>query len=236
LIEYSIDKNYLNKIKHHRDVISILMKHSFESFVFSVRTGEFNYAIAKELGFNESDAEKYFLSGLYHDVGKIGMSKFLINYPARYDEDMREQMKKHTDGGGFLLELSNADDFLIETAKYHHCNFDGSGYMKTIQKDEIPFHARLTRISDSADAYLSTRTYKPGYSVSGLYDDLEQFSGTWYDPEILKAIKLVHNRILHKSATSPENMSQDEYMFFMKKIYGVDDTAEEYLFDVIKNA
>ncbi|MFP3725807.1 HD domain-containing protein [Priestia filamentosa] len=236
MIEYSIDKNYLNTIKHHRDVLALLMKHSFESFVFSVRTGEFNYAIARELGFSESDAEKYFLSGMYHDVGKIGMSKFLIDYPARYNEDMKEQMRKHTDGGGFLLELTNAENFLVETAKFHHCNYDGTGYMETIQKDAIPFHARLTRVSDSADAYLSTRTYKPGYSVSGLYDDLAQFSGTWYDPEIIKALEQVHNRIINSSTSGEGEMSQDEYMHYMKKLYSVDSTAEQHLFDVIRNA
>ncbi len=236
MIEYSIDKNYLNTIKHHRDVLALLMKHSFESFVFSVRTGEFNYAIARELGFSESDAEKYFLSGMYHDVGKIGMSKFLIDYPARYNEDMKEQMRKHTDGGGFLLELTNAENFLVETAKFHHCNYDGTGYMETIQKDAIPFHARLTRVSDSADAYLSTRTYKPGYSVSGLYDDLAQFSGTWYDPEIIKALEQVHNRIINSTTSGEGGMSQDEYMHYMKKLYSVDSTAEQHLFDVIRNA
>lgn len=236
MIEYSIDKNYLNSIKNQRDVISLLMKHSFESFVFSVRTGEFNYAIAKELGFNEATAEKLFLSGLYHDVGKLGMSKFLIDYPARYSEEMREEMKKHTDGGGFLLEMSNADRILIETARYHHCNFDGSGYSESLKKEQIPFHARLTRISDSADAYLSTRTYKPGYSVSGLYDDLAKHSGTWYDPEIIKALKVVHNRVISQCPKSPEAMSQDEYMYYMKQIYSVNNTAEQYLFDVIRNA
>lgn len=236
MLEYSIDENYLKDIKTHRDVIALLMKHSFESFVFSVRTAEFNYAIARDLGFDKNLSERYFLSGLYHDVGKVGMSKFLIDYPARYSEDMREEMKKHTDGGSMLLELTKADKFLIETAKYHHCNYDGTGYMEALKREEIPLHARLTRVSDSADAYLSTRSYKPGYLVSGLYEDLASFSGTWYDPELLKSLKNVHEKVLGKGATSPEKMTQDEYMYFMKKIYGVEKTAEEHLFDLIRNA
>ncbi|PDZ94643.1 hypothetical protein CON36_32740 [Bacillus cereus] len=236
LLQYSINENHLETIRNHRDVISLLMKHSFESFVFSVRTGEFNYAIARELGFDKNTADKYFLSGLYHDVGKLGMSKFMIDYPARYTEEMREEMKKHTGGGSLLLEKTNADILLIETARYHHCNYDGSGYLESIKKEEIPFHARLTRVSDSADAYLSSRSYKPGYSVSGLYDDLQQFSETWYDPNILKALKNVHDKIIAQSLKSPESMTQDEYMYFMKKIYGVDETVEQHLFDVIRNA
>jgi putative nucleotidyltransferase with HDIG domain len=236
MLEYLIEEEYINKIKSHKDVISLLMKHSFESFVFSVRTAEFNYAIARELGFDKNLSEKYFLGGLYHDVGKVGMSRFLIDYPSRYSEAMREEMKKHTHGGSFLLEKTDADKILIETAKFHHCNFDGTGYLTNLKKEEIPFHARLTRVSDSADAYLSTRSYKPGYLVSALYDDLAQFNGTWYDPEIIKVLKKVHDRVVNASTTSAEEMSQDEYMYFMKKLYEVDEPAEQHLFELIKNA
>ena len=236
MIKYEISDDSLKNIKNERDVISALMKHSFESFVFSVRTAEFNYAIARDLGFNKSDAEAYFMSGLYHDVGKVGMPKFLIDFPGRYDETMREQMKKHTEGGSLLLEITNSNKMYIETAKYHHCNYDGTGYMDSLEKDNIPLHARMTRVSDSADAYLSTRSYKEGYNVNGLYEDLAKFSGTWYDPEMIKALKNVHRHTVSKSTTSPDNMTQDEYMFFLKKIYQVDETAEEKLFDLIRNA
>src|SRR5690606_11721921 len=111
----------------------------------------------------------------------------------------RNEMKKHTIGGGSILEIVNADKMLIETARYHHCNYDGSGYVDTLAKDDIPFHARMTRLSDSADAYLSTRSYKEGFRVSGLYDDMAKFSGTWYDPEIVRALKQVHDKILQQS-------------------------------------
>lgn len=236
MLNYEIEKSYFNVIDKQNDVIALLMKHSFESFVFSVRTGEFNYAIAKELGYGKEMSERYFLSGLYHDVGKLGMSKFMIDYPGRYTESMRNEMKKHTEGGAMLLSTVKADDMLIETAKYHHCNFDGSGYLEELSKEKIPFHARLTRLSDSADAYLSTRSYKEGYKVSGLYDDMKKFSGTWYDPKIVEALKNVHNRILKQSTNSPDKINQDEYMYFLKKIYDVQDTAEFQLFNIIRNA
>jgi HD-GYP domain-containing protein (c-di-GMP phosphodiesterase class II) len=236
MLNYWISDRNIKDLKTEKDVITLLMKHSFESFVFSVRTAEFNFAISKEMGFNDKLAEMYFLCGLYHDVGKVGMSKFLIDFPGRYTEEMREEMKKHTNGGSILLEKTSASDFLIETAKYHHCNYDGTGYTEHLSKEQIPLHARMTRISDSADAYLSTRSYKEGYKVSGLYDDLLQFSGTWYDPKIIDALKRVHDKIIQHVDKNPEELTQDEYMYFMKKIYGIDKVAEEHLFGLIRNA
>lgn len=229
------DKNFKN-LNNEKDVITLLMRHSFESFVFSVRTAEFNFAISKEMGHDNETAETFFLCGLYHDVGKVGMSKFLIDYPGRYTEEMREEMKKHTEGGSLLLEQSKANALLIETARYHHANYDGSGYAHEISGEKIPFHARMTRVSDSADAYLSTRSYKEGYKVSGLYDDLAQFSGTWYDPKIIEVLKRVHDNIIDYAKKDAANLNQDEYMYFMKKIYGIEQVAETHLFGLIRNA
>ena len=235
MFDYDFDEKNLKNLKNEKDVITLLMNHSFESFVFSVRTGEFNYALAREMGFDKAKSEIYFLCGLYHDVGKIGMSKFLIDFPGRYNEVMREQMKKHTEGGGYLLEMANAQKYLSETAKYHHCNYDGTGYIKDLAGEDIPLHARMTRISDSADAYLSSRTYKEGYQVEGLYADLEQYSGTWYDPNLLKYLKTIHENVLSKATKDPKKMNQDEYMYILKKIYEIDDIASEYLFSIIRN-
>ena len=236
MMKYQISESSYSLINTDKDVVGLLMKHSFESFVFSVRTGEFNFAIARELGFNQKDAERYFMCGLYHDVGKIGMSKYMIDYPGRYSEDMRLEMKKHAEGGSLLLERTNAHPHYIETAKFHHANYDGTGYPLPIGGESIPFHARMTRISDSADAYLSKRSYKEGYRVAGLSEDMNGFSGTWYDPLIMKAFNKVHDRVISSSTSAAENMDQDQYMFFLKNVYGINHTAEEFLFDLIKNA
>lgn len=236
LLNYELHNKHFEVIKNQDDVISLLLKHSFESFVFSVRTGEFNFAIARELGFDKAEAEKYFLSGLFHDVGKVGMPKFMIDFPGRYTDEMRSEMQKHTQGGGQLLEKVNADYMLIETAKYHHCNFDGTGYLENFSKEKIPLHARMTRLSDSADAYLSTRSYKSGYKVSGLYNDMSQFSGTWYDPQMITALKSVHDRVVKSSLNGIEAINQDEYMYYLKQIYGVAEVAQDRLFTILRNA
>lgn len=236
MLDYVIEKNHFDAIGNQNDVIALLLRHSFESFVFSVRTGEFNYAISRELGFDKAMAEKYFQSGLFHDVGKVGMSKYMIDYPGRYTEEMRDEMKKHTSGGALLLERVNADGILVETAKYHHCNFDGTGYLESFSKENIPLHARMTRLSDSADAYLSTRSYKEGYKVSGLYEDMAKFSGTWYDPKMVEALERVHQRIISKSLKGPEAINQDEYMYYLKQIYEVEETAQDQLFGILRNA
>lgn len=205
----------------------MLKKHSYESFIYSVRTAEFNYALAKEMGFSEEEAELYYECGLLHDIGKLGMSTFLINYPSKYTKEMFKEMKKHTIGGGDVLKRIKARQACIDTAKYHHCNFDGSGYLYNLKGKEIPFAARLTRVSDSADAYLSKRSYKDTSDGLHVYEDLIKYCGTWYDPEILKYFKKMHNKVVERSKGI--ELTQEVYMEKLNEIYETKKITKKWL-------
>lgn len=227
MIDYDLDNEYLKNIKTEKDAIDMLKKHSFDSFVFSIRTGELNYAISKEMGFSEEEAILYYECGLFHDIGKLGMSTFLINFPGDYTKEMFEEMKKHTVGGSEILKRIHAHQHYIDTAKYHHCNYDGTGYMYNLKGDEIPFPARLTRISDSADAYLSKRSYKNSFNGFHVFDDLNQYSGTFYDPNILRYFRIVHEKII-KLLNTP-NISQNDYMKALNEIYNTHSISKKWV-------
>ena len=100
------------------------------------------------------------------------MERDFINYPGAFTLQMYNEMKKHAIGGGELLMKLNAPQEYIDTANYHHCNFDGSGYPGNLFEEEIPFVSRLTRLSDSIDAYLSKRCYKEGGPANEALSDV----------------------------------------------------------------
>lgn len=221
--QYTYDFGHIDFtiITSKKDILGLLIEHDTDSFTYSFNTAAINYAIAKEFGVQEpTDLRLLFESGLFHDTGKLGMAKEFINYPASYTLMMYNEMKKHALGGGIILEKVKAETQIIETARYHHCNFDGSGYPGGLYGKEIPLTARITRISDSLDAYLSKRCYKEGGPAKEALDDLKQYIGISYDPELIECFTTIHNRILKECHRIGEDRpSQDMYMHFLVNLY-----------------
>ena len=221
--KFLYDYSYIDfsKTTSKKDVLVLLRRHDKDSFKYSFHTAAFNYAIAKELGVEDpNDLRTMFESGLFHDVGKLGMSYDFINYPGSYTLMMYNEMKKHSQGGAEILEKVNADIEIVEAAKYHHCNIDGSGYPAGLYGKEIPLSARITRISDSIDAYLSKRCYKEGGPAYEALFDLKQYSGTSYDDELIACFEVIHNRIMKEChLTGEDRPSQEMYVHFLTKLY-----------------
>lgn len=68
--------------------------------------------------------------------------------------------------------------------KYHHENFDGSGYFGIAGK-EIPLLARMIRVIDSYDTMLNGRIYQHTKCHDVVVDELLSNKGILYDPDIV---------------------------------------------------
>lgn len=213
---YSLSHIDSSSVRSLEDISKMLFEHDRDSFVFSIGTAELNVAIGKEMGLSDSELFLLFQCGIYHDTGKLGMEYDFINFPDMFTSEMFEEMKKHTVGGAEILEKANAHQQIIETAKFHHCNYDGKGYVHQLKGDDIPLYARITRVSDSVDAYMSKRAYKKGGPAKEVLNDLKQFEGTWYDPTILSYFEKVHESIMRMCVLyGIDQPSHDLYMYFL---------------------
>jgi len=225
----AIDDLYIYNIEHvnireettRRDILELLKEHDIESYDHSLSVAYINYAIAKEIGFVGEELKNSYESGLYHDVGKLGMSKEFIGYPGRYTDAMLSEMKNHPLGGAELLErVGNVDKSIIEAARNHHCNFDGTGYPGGIYEGEIPLTARITRVSDSAEAYMTNRVYKDGGQVKDVYKDIHSYEGKHYDPKIVDGFRKVHEKVMEKcKECGVTNPTRAGYMRRLKDEY-----------------
>jgi putative nucleotidyltransferase with HDIG domain len=217
---FSLHHLDLVKVTAKENLLAMLRQHDYQMYVYSIRTAQISIAICRELGMSEKEIEMHYLCGLYHDIGKLGMSFDFLNYPGTYTDEMFSEMRKHPLAGAALLEYVKADAVIVENCRHHHTNFDGSGYPGGLSKEEIPLQARITRISDSIDAFLSKRAYKQGGSVYAVIDDLMRFAGTHYDPKLLAVFKRVHQKVVSLCQNNGISMlSQDDYMYYLCELY-----------------
>ena len=80
---------------------------------------------------------------------------------------------------------------ILPIIRYHHERFDGTGYPEGLSTDEIPLGARILAVADSFDAMTSDRPYHLRLSLDDAIMELENNSGTQFDPDVVKALLVI---------------------------------------------
>ncbi|MGI6686646.1 MAG: diguanylate cyclase [Bacillota bacterium] len=134
---------------------------------------------------------------LLHDIGKVEISRQILNKPNRLNSLEWDVFRQHTIWGAEIIDPLKSLHGVKEIVLYHHENFDGTGYPEGISGDNIPLGARILRIVDSYDAMTTDRPYKMAMSLDQALEELDRYSGIHYDPIILLEFKvmMLENRI-----------------------------------------
>jgi HD-GYP domain-containing protein (c-di-GMP phosphodiesterase class II) len=69
----------------------------------------------------------------------------------------------------------------------HHERYDGTGYPHGLKMDRIPLSARIFAVMDTVDAMTSDRPYRAALPISAVVRELQNKSGSQFDPEIVEA-------------------------------------------------
>jgi len=103
-------------------------------------------------------------------------------------------MKSHPMIGETILAASQSadvDNELISTAMKvagaHHEKWDGTGYPRQLQGEQIPIEARIMSVADVFDALVSDRPYKKGWSIDDAYQEIVSHKGSAFDPVVIDA-------------------------------------------------
>lgn len=125
------------------------------------------------------------MSGLLHDVGKIGIPEVILCKPGKLTRDEYETIKQHPRMGHEILTPIASFGAVLDGVLYHHENPDGSGYPEGLSGDEIPLFARIIHVADVFDALTSTRSYRVAFSPEQAADILREEAGTRLDSEVV---------------------------------------------------
>jgi response regulator RpfG family c-di-GMP phosphodiesterase len=145
------------------------------------------HRLALATGLGDAEAELIGHASAMHDVGKIGIPDRVLLKPGRLDPEEWALMRTHTTIGGAILGGSTSR--LLQVAESiavtHHERWDGSGYPAGLIGEEIPLAARICAICDVYDALLSSRAYKPRWSLDQSLMEIERQRGRHFDPDLV---------------------------------------------------
>ncbi|MCX5716191.1 MAG: HD domain-containing protein [Candidatus Omnitrophica bacterium] len=143
-------------------------------------------AEALDLSVEETDIMRY--ASMMHDIGKIGVPDSILDKDGALTTEERKIMQRHTIIGGKLFATSKFPMVKSagEIALTHHEKYDGTGYPRGLKGKNIPLNGRIVTIADWFDALVSKRSYKKAWSFEEAVKDIEERSGTFFDPDIIK--------------------------------------------------
>lgn len=133
----------------------------------------------------EVDFELLRLSGVLHDIGKIGVPDNILGKPDKLTDEEFAVIKKHPELGAQILHPMESDkrvSIISKVIKYHHERYDGTGYPDGLKGKEIPYLSRIIAIADAYDAMTSDRSYRKEIDSDLAMEEIRKNSGTQFDP------------------------------------------------------
>jgi HD-GYP domain-containing protein (c-di-GMP phosphodiesterase class II) len=136
--------------------------------------------IASKMGLSADEQERTYLSGLVHDIGKIGLPGTLLNKEGRLTLDELREMERHSEIGERILSKVEAYSDVALIVRHHHERMDGEGYPDKIRGDEIPLISRIIAVADAYNAMTSDRPYRAAMEYIQARDRLLQAMGSQF--------------------------------------------------------
>ncbi|KJS21050.1 MAG: hypothetical protein VR72_12060 [Clostridiaceae bacterium BRH_c20a] len=177
------EQELLNSIRTLTTVINAKDRYTYGH---SERTMELCRNYSRLLKFDDFLTKNLIYGSLLHDIGKIEISREVLNKPKKLNQSEWEMFKQHPQWGADIIRPIKTLQDSLEIILYHHENYDGTGYPKGLKGKDIPIGARILRIVDSYDAITTKRPYKEAMSKEQAVEELAKYSGTHYDPIILE--------------------------------------------------
>jgi response regulator RpfG family c-di-GMP phosphodiesterase len=131
-------------------------------------------------------------SSILHDIGKVGIPDAILLKPDKLNDKEFDVIKRHTILGGDAIKAIETKiegkSFLAlgkEIAYNHHEKWDGSGYPRGLNGEEIPLSARIIALADVYDALTTKRFYKDAYNHERSRQIIIDLKETHFDPEVV---------------------------------------------------
>lgn len=169
-----------------RTILKALDVKDSYTFGHSMRVAYFSLVTGTEAGLSAEEMQELELSAIFHDIGKIGTPDAVLNKPSRLSEEEFQIMKQHPEQSYEILQDYPGFEKIAANARFHHERYDGKGYPLGLKAEAIPTAARIILIADTFDAMTSTRPYRKGLPYEVAFEELVQFSGTQFDPHLVK--------------------------------------------------
>ncbi|OGO78352.1 MAG: hypothetical protein A2Y23_09300 [Clostridiales bacterium GWB2_37_7] len=185
-LQQQISRQYFSTVKSL--VVAIEAKDVYTQG-HSQRVSEYSKIIGRHLMLKDEVIKEIEITGLVHDVGKIGVSDQLLTKPNRLTDAEFDSISQHPEIGVKILQPLNVSENVMLGTFLHHKRYDLKGYPLEAGIDKLPLIPAIIGVADSFDAMTSERSYKKAMTKQNAVAELKLFRGTQFHPDIVDIVE-----------------------------------------------
>jgi putative two-component system response regulator len=155
-----------------------------------VRVSQYARLLAQASGMKPDVVDLLQKAAPLYDIGKIGVPSEVLRNPGKLSAPEIERVRRHPELGAEII--GEHKDPVLALARLlaltHHERWDGSGYPKKLNGNEIPWPGRVMGIVDTFEAMTTTQFYRQTpFSVEEAAKTIREGFGTLFDPSLAEA-------------------------------------------------
>jgi PAS domain S-box-containing protein/putative nucleotidyltransferase with HDIG domain len=164
------------------------------------RVTQITLKLAGAMGLGIDDMDYIRWGALLHDIGKMGVPDSILHKPGPLSEEEWVLMRKHPQLAYDMLAPIVYLHPAIDIPYCHHEKWDGTGYPRRLEGEQIPLAARIFAVVDVYDALISDRPYRKAWSRAKAMEYIHEQSGRYFDPQVVEKFSTMH---LNVGANTP---------------------------------
>lgn len=184
----SLEDAYRSTLKA---LTAALETRDLETHGHSERVVSYSMRLGRAYGLDSQRTKALEFGSLLHDIGKIGVPDLILRKPAKLTPDEWVLMREHPRHGQQILRGIAFLEGAARVVAQHHEKWDGTGYPLGLRGEEIDVCARIFSVADAFDAITSNRVYRKGKPYQAAAEELDEWAGKQFDPQVVQAFHLV---------------------------------------------
>ncbi len=161
-------------------------------------------SLCQKLDLSSKEKQDIIIASYLHDIGKIVISdKLMKKSEQNYTNEERIDMQRHSILGQTCICYIGGFEEVGVIIRHHHENYEGNGYPDNLVEQRIPLGSRIIRVVDEFDRIAYENGYPNQNKLKESAAYLVQYSGSLFDPEIVK--KFIEYDIMNYLSTRDYN-------------------------------
>jgi HD-GYP domain-containing protein (c-di-GMP phosphodiesterase class II) len=168
-------------------LMAALRLHDAELAEHSEVVAQLATRMAVSMGLDDATVARVTLTARLHDIGKMRISRSIMNKPMPLTSAEREEVQSYPAIGAETLGAMPALAEIAPLVRAQREWVDGRGYPDGTAHLEIPLESRIVAIADAFHTITLARPYRKARTTNEAIEEILAGSGTQFDPELATA-------------------------------------------------
>lgn len=172
-------------------MLGMLMIRNRALLEHSRRVARLAVEIGRAVGMGAEALAPLGLAAMVHEIGRLALPDSVAAKPGPFTAADRELVQRLPTVAHELLGAVPWLGRAAELVLARHERWDGSGYPRGLQGDEIPLGARVLAVVDAFESMTVGRAHRSPFSREDALRELGNLSGRQFDPAVVEAFARV---------------------------------------------